>query len=334
MKFLDQTRIFVKAGNGGHGCIAFLREKFRPKGGPCGGDGGNGGSIILKVDPQLTTLHDMSYKRHYRAEKGQHGLGKNMHGKNGQDLIIPVPPGTIVKNADTEQIIIDLTENCQVFHIVKGGNGGFGNARFKTQAQTAPRNANDGHLGEELTVDLELKIMADVGLVGFPNAGKSTLISRISNAKPKIADYPFTTLTPNLGIVKYGEFRSFVMADIPGLIEGAAEGKGLGSQFLRHIERTRALVFMVDSQSENIIEQYELLRKELKKHDLQLNRRPSLLLITKMDTCDDEWVDLQKLPNIDTIRISAVSGTNLDLAVNKISQLLDCQSHDTSKSTD
>ena len=333
IKFIDKAKIHLKAGDGGHGCIAFLREKFRAQGGPCGGDGGKGGSIILQVDPQLTTLQDVSYKRHCKAERGQHGLGKNMHGKSGKDLILLVPAGTTVKNAETEQVIVDMTEQGELFIICKGGNGGFGNARFKTQNQTAPRVANDGQLGEALIVNLELKVMADVGLVGFPNAGKSTLISAISNARPKIADYPFTTLAPNLGIIKYGDYNSFVMADIPGLIEGAAEGKGLGSQFLRHVERTRVLVFLVDGTSENIKEQYEILRSELERHDPELNTRPSLLLITKLDAALDEFIDEQDLPAIDTIRISSVSRSNLKTAIIKISKLLVSQ-HAPQPSTD
>ena len=333
IKFIDKAKIHLKAGDGGHGCIAFLREKFRAQGGPCGGDGGKGGSIILQVDPQLTTLQDVSYKRHCKAERGQHGLGKNMHGKSGKDLILLVPAGTTVKNAETEQVIVDMTEQGELFIICKGGNGGFGNARFKTQNQTAPRVANDGQLGGALIVNLELKVMADVGLVGFPNAGKSTLISAISNARPKIADYPFTTLAPNLGIIKYGDYNSFVMADIPGLIEGAAEGKGLGSQFLRHVERTRVLVFLVDGTSENIKEQYEILRSELERHDPELNTRPSLLLITKLDAALDEFIDEQDLPAIDTIRISSVSRSNLKTAIIKISKLLVSQ-HASQSSTD
>ena len=229
MKFIDHTTISVQAGNGGMGCIAFLREKHRPKGGPCGGDGGKGGDIIFKVNSQLVTLQDVSLKNRYQAENGAHGKGKNMHGKNGKDVIISVPPGTVVKNADTQQILEDLTQSDDMFRVARGGNGGFGNARFKTQQKTAPRIANDGQIGEKLNIELELKVLADVGLVGFPNAGKSTFISRVSNARPKIADYPFTTLVPNLGIVKYGDYQSFVMADIPGLIQGASAGKGLGS---------------------------------------------------------------------------------------------------------
>ena len=321
IKFIDQATIFLKAGDGGHGCIAFLREKFRAQGGPCGGDGGKGGSIIFIVDGQLTTLQDVSYRSHYKADRGQHGLGKNMHGKSGKDLIIKVPSGTLVKNAATDQVIVDLVDD-DTFVMCKGGNGGFGNARFKTQNNTAPRIANDGQKGESLKVNLELKIMADVGLVGFPNAGKSTLISAISNARPKIADYPFTTLTPNLGIIKYDNYKSFVMADIPGLIEGASEGKGLGNQFLRHIFRTRVLVFVIDGTSENIDEQYQILKRELNNHDPELNKRPSLLLITKLDATTDDLINEQSLPDINTIRISSVSHFNLDLAIANISRLL------------
>ncbi len=323
IKFIDQATISLKAGDGGHGCIAFLREKFRAQGGPCGGDGGKGGSIILKVDKQLTTLQDVSYNRHYKAQRGQHGLGKNMHGKSGKNLVLKVPPGTIVKNQLTDQVVVDMIEPNFEYVICKGGNGGFGNARFKTQTNTAPRIANDGQEGEALKVSLELKVIADVGLVGFPNAGKSTLISSISNARPKISDYPFTTLTPNLGIVKYGDYKSFVMADIPGLIEGAAEGKGLGTQFLRHIERTKVLVFLIDGTMENINEQYQVLRKELDKFNSNLNNRSSLLLITKLDATNKDCIEKQKLPDIDTIRISSVSRLNLDLAIKKISSLLE-----------
>ena len=324
MKFIDQAKIHVNAGNGGHGCIAFLREKFRPKGGPCGGDGGNGGSIILKVNPQLMTLHDISYQRHYKAENGQHGGGKNMRGKNGKNLFIELPMGTIIRNHETQQEIIDLTNEDSTFEIVKGGNGGFGNARFKTQNQNAPRIANDGQIGEEISIELELKVMADVGLVGFPNAGKSTYISRISNAKPKIADYPFTTLVPNLGIVKYGDFQSFVMADIPGLIEGASQGKGLGSQFLRHIERTRMLVFIVDAASEDINTEYQTLVSELRQHDKTLLSRPKLLLLSKIDTITDSKDSLTDLPkDIEIIKISSVSGNNINKSILKIAKQLE-----------
>ena len=267
MKFIDHTTLSVKAGSGGMGCIAFLREKYRPKGGPSGGDGGRGGSIIFQVNKQLSTLQDITLNHLYRAENGANGGGKNMHGKNGKDIIIKIPPGTIIKNSETEQILKDLIGENESYVVAKGGNGGFGNARFKTQRNTAPKIANDGQPGEELKIELELKVLADVGLVGFPNAGKSTFISKVSNAKPKIADYPFTTLVPNLGIVKFGDYNSFVMADIPGLIQGASDGKGLGSQFLRHIERTKVLVYLVECIDEEIYENFVTLKNELKRHN-------------------------------------------------------------------
>ncbi|MBT3251384.1 MAG: GTPase ObgE [Candidatus Marinimicrobia bacterium] len=324
MKFIDQARIYIKAGDGGHGCIAFLREKFRPKGGPCGGDGGHGGNVIMRVNPQLTTLHDVSYLKHYRAKRGGHGEGNNRHGKNGADIVLFVPPGTIIKNSETQHVIIDLKDLDSEITIAKGGNGGFGNARFKTQKNTAPRVANDGQTGEELTIDLELKVLADVGLVGFPNAGKSTLLSVVSAAKPKVADYPFTTLIPNLGIVKYGDYKSFVMADIPGLIEGASEGKGLGSQFLRHIERTKALVFLVDGNSLDILDEYNKLRIELEKKNPELNTRPSLLLITKKDTwMEDPELDESELKGVKLLFISSLNKVGVREAVHYISMMVE-----------
>ena len=323
MKFIDQATIHLKAGDGGHGCIAFLREKFRPKGGPCGGDGGKGGNIFLRGNENLNTLLDMSLNKHYKAKNGQHGLGKNMHGKNGGDIIIDVPLGTIVKNSSTKQLIVDILEMDELYMIAKGGNGGFGNARFKTEKENAPRIANDGQLGEELDIDLELKVLADVGLVGFPNAGKSTFISKVSNAKPKIADYPFTTLTPNLGIVRFGDFNSFVVADIPGLIENASRGKGLGSQFLKHIERTRILVFMLDPTLGDISDQYNKLFNELKQHDKSILKKKSIILITKNDISQED-VDISDLPkNLISISISSISGHNINQAISSIHKLLE-----------
>ena len=311
------------------GCIAFLREKFRPKGGPCGGDGGHGGNIIFQVNPQLGTLQDITLKHHYRAENGANGSGKNRHGKNGKDIIIKIPPGTIIKDAETEQVLKDLTKANESYVVAKGGNGGFGNARFKSKRQTAPRIANDGQEGEKLNIELELKVLADVGLVGFPNAGKSTFISKVSNARPKIADYPFTTLVPNLGIVKYGDYQSFVMADIPGLIHGASDGKGLGSQFLRHIERTKVLVYLVECIAEEIQENFKTLQKELNKHNPELIERPSLLLLTKSDLILDEPGKIKKISkNIPVIQISSVTGENLNEAVQSIAKLIQSQTYD------
>ena len=323
MKFIDQASIHIKAGSGGHGCIAFLREKFRPKGGPCGGDGGKGGNVTLKGNSNLNTLLDISLNKHYKAKNGEHGKGKNMHGKNGDDVVIEVPLGTIVKNSTTKQIIVDIVDLNQNYIIAKGGNGGFGNARYKTQKQTAPRIANDGHSGEEFDIDLELKVLADVGLVGFPNAGKSTFISKVSNAKPKIADYPFTTLTPNLGIVRFGDFSSFVIADIPGLIEHASKGKGLGTQFLKHIERTKILVFMLDPTFENISNQYNKLLNELKEHDESILNKKSIILVTKSDI-GEENIDTSLLPNdIKLISVSSVSGYNINEALENIHSILE-----------
>lgn len=319
MKFIDQTSIHVKAGSGGHGCIAFLREKFRPKGGPSGGDGGRGGDIVLRVDPQLNTLLDISLKKHYKASNGEHGKGKNMHGKNGENVIINLPPGTIIKNSTTKQIIVDLKEDYQEYKIASGGKGGFGNARFKTQTNTAPRNANDGLVGEEFKLDLELKVIADVGLVGLPNAGKSTLISSVSNARPKVADYPFTTLAPNLGIVKYGDFKSFVMADIPGLISGASKGKGLGNQFLKHIERTKILVFLIDISNNNIENEFNLLYHELKNHDSNIEKKPVIVAYSKHDLIEEDIVLPDKLSGYETMKISSLGRYNLDKLISKIS---------------
>ena len=329
MKFIDHTTLSIKAGNGGMGCIAFLREKFRPKGGPCGGDGGHGGNILFQVNPQLGTLQDITLKHHYHAENGANGSGKNRHGKNGKDIIIKIPPGTIIKDAETEQVLKDLTKANESYLVAKGGNGGFGNARFKSKRQTAPRIANDGQEGEKLNIELELKVLADVGLVGFPNAGKSTFISKVSNARPKIADYPFTTLVPNLGIVKYGDYQSFVMADIPGLIHGASDGKGLGSQFLRHIERTKVLVYLVECIAEEIQENFKTLQKELNKHNPELIERPSLLLLTKSDLILDEPGKIKKISkNIPVIQISSVTGENLNEAVQSIAKLIQSQTYD------
>ena len=327
MKFIDHVKIKVFAGNGGHGCIAFHREKFMPKGGPSGGDGGHGGNIILKANKQLTTLQDVSFNRLYKAENGQHGQGKKMHGKNGKNISIQVPLGTIAIDVNSNEILCDLTKNGESVIIAKGGNGGFGNARFKTQKNTAPRTANDGQYGQERIIDLELKIMADVGLVGFPNSGKSTLLSKISAAKPKIADYPFTTLIPNLGIVKYGNFNSFVMADIPGLIKGASTGKGLGLQFLRHIERTKVLLFILDGASENIEKDLAILRNELNNHDVSLLEKPRLIFVSKNDILNNNKEIKEFLKKNNIISFSSVTGDNIDLVILKISKEIEKLNH-------
>jgi GTP-binding protein len=246
MKFVDYVKIHVKAGDGGRGCVSFRREKYVPRGGPDGGDGGRGGHIILKATKELNTLLDLKYQREYKAERGEHGKGSNKHGRNGEDKIIFVPVGTLVKEAETETVIADLDYDGKEVIVAKGGRGGLGNSHFATATRQAPKFAQPGEKGAEKQLILELKLLADVGFIGLPNAGKSTLISLISSAKPKIADYPFTTLVPNLGVVKLEDFRSFVVADIPGLIKGAHRGAGLGFQFLRHVERTSILLHLVD----------------------------------------------------------------------------------------
>tara|TARA_Y100001935_G_C17288204_1_gene501665 strand:- start:414 stop:1385 length:972 start_codon:yes stop_codon:yes gene_type:complete len=322
MKFVDYTSISIKAGDGGDGCIAFLREKFRPKGGPAGGDGGHGGNVYFQVSSDLSTLSDLNYKKHYFAGDGENGKGKNMHGKNGEDIFIRVPQGTIVIDSITKQVIVDLVKNNQTYKIASGGNGGFGNARFKTQKITAPRIANNGKKGDSLKIDLELKVLADVGLIGLPNAGKSTFISKVSNAKPKIADYPFTTLVPNLGIVKYHDYKTFVIADIPGLIKGAASGKGLGNIFLKHVERTKVLVFLIDLNDKDISETYKMLKNELESHDSKLLKKPSLILLTKSDSVQIDEVSKFKNNNIESIVVSSVTGENIDKAISSTINLL------------
>jgi len=281
--FIDFTQIDISAGNGGSGAVSFRREKFIPKGGPDGGDGGRGGHVIFKVDTNLHTLQDIRYRRRYKAENGHPGRGSNKTGKNGKDVVILVPAGSVIRKKGSKDIIIDLTVNGQNYIICNGGQGGKGNARFKTSTKQAPRKAQPGVEGESGIFEIELKVLADVGLVGLPNAGKSTLLSSISSARPKVADYPFTTLKPNLGIVKYGEYESFVMADIPGLIEGASLGKGLGHQFLRHIERNRIHIYLIDCMEDNPYDVYITLKNELKNFNEDLIKKPSMICRTKSD---------------------------------------------------
>lgn len=289
MKFVDEAEIYVKAGDGGNGCISFRREKFIPKGGPDGGDGGNGGNIIFRASKNLNTLLDFRYKKKYLAENGKPGEGKNKHGRSGQDLILPVPVGTVIRDVDKNTIIADLVRDGEEAFIAKGGKGGRGNAHFATPVRQTPRFAEKGLKGEERNIKLELKLLADVGLIGFPNAGKSTLLSVISAAKPKIADYPFTTLVPNLGVVKYGDFKSFVVADIPGLIEGAHRGEGLGHSFLKHIERTKVLLHLVDLSylgHKKPLKGFEIINEELKLFNEAISEKPQIVVIGKMDLSD------------------------------------------------
>jgi GTP-binding protein len=286
MKFVDEARIHVKAGDGGDGCVSFRRERFIPRGGPNGGDGGKGGDVILQTDAQLVTLLDLTYPKQFRAQKGSHGRGKDQTGKNGEDLVIRVPVGTLVREDEKEEVLQDLLFDGQQFVAAEGGRGGRGNARFATATQRAPRRAEKGEKGQERWLQLELKLLADVGLIGYPNAGKSTLLSRISSARPKIADYPFTTLVPNLGVVTREDHRSFVVADIPGLIEGASKGAGLGLSFLRHVERTRLLIHLLDvseGPSRDAAIDFQALNRELKAYDPSLQKKKQFVALNKID---------------------------------------------------
>jgi GTP-binding protein len=319
MQFVDYVKIYVKAGDGGKGCVSFRREKYIPRGGPDGGDGGSGGHVICRATAGLNTLLDLRYQREYRAEKGQHGMGKKMHGKNGKDLIIYVPVGTVIKNADTEDILIDLDRQGMETIIARGGKGGLGNAHFATPTRQAPRFAQPGEKGETRHLILELKLLADVGLIGLPNAGKSTLLSVISSARPKIADYPFTTLTPTLGVVKLKNFRSFVVADIPGLIEGAHKGVGLGFQFLRHVERTSMLLHLVDISDMgegDPVEDFEKINKELGLYSPELIVKPQAAVGTKLDIAIgkkrlERLAHYCKMRTIDFFPVSAITGKGI-----------------------
>jgi GTPase len=326
--FIDQVTISVKAGDGGDGCCSFRREKHIPLGGPDGGDGGRGGDVILQVNPNLSTLIDLRYKKLYQAENGKPGKGNQMTGRSGKDLIVSLPPGTLVKNKETDELLVDLKESGQQFVVVKGGNYGQGNIRFKSATNRAPKKFGTGKPGESCQLFLELKLLADVGIIGFPNAGKSTLISRISNARPKVAGYPFTTLVPNLGIVRLDEGESFVAADIPGLIEGAHKGKGLGHQFLRHIERTRLLLHLIDFSdidSDNILDRYHKLQNELKAFSENLFEKPQILVATKMDD-PQSAINLEKVKlgmkkmNPSLIVISSVTGEGIEKLLWKIKE--------------
>jgi GTP-binding protein len=311
--FVDFIKIYCRSGKGGAGSVHFRREKFIPKGGPDGGDGGRGGHVILRGSSQLWTLLHLRYQKHVFAEKGVNGSGALKTGSDGEDIIVEVPLGTIVRNAETGEFILEITQDQEEKILLKGGRGGQGNTHFKTATHQTPRFAQPGEPEQEGIFNFELKVLADVGLVGFPNAGKSTLLSVVSAAKPEIANYPFTTLVPNLGIVSYRNNQSFVMADIPGIIEGAAEGKGLGLRFLRHIERNSTLLFMVPADAENIPAQYRILLKELEKYNPELLDKKRVLAITKCDMLDDELIkEIEKdLPTIPYVFISSITGYNI-----------------------
>ena len=328
--FVDEIDVFVKGGDGGAGCVSFRREKFVPRGGPDGGDGGDGGSIVLEADAAITTLLDFHYQRHYTAARGHHGKGANRHGASGDDTVLRVPLGTVVSDRDTGEHLGDLTTAGERVLVAQGARGGRGNARFVSSTNRAPRRADLGRPGAERWVHLELKLLADVGVVGFPNAGKSTLVSRLSAAKPKIADYPFTTLQPTLGIVRVDEARSFVIADLPGLIEGAAEGKGLGHRFLRHTERTRVLVHLVDldpGTGRDPVEDWRVIQNELTAYSSDLAARLQIVVGSKAELPDttDRRAALEALCATEGLpfhAISSVTGTGLDGLVREIAAVL------------
>ena len=317
--FIDYAEIVCESGQGGAGRVSFRREKFVPKGGPDGGDGGKGGSVVFIADRNLHTLQDIRYKKSYKAENGGSGASNQKTGKNGQDIRIPVPLGTLISNMNDNSVKADLVSDGEEFIACVGGKGGKGNVNYKSSTRQTPRYAQKGIPGEKKHFSIELKVLADVGLVGLPNAGKSTLLSSVSSATPKIDDYPFTTLQPHLGIVKYGEYQSFVMADIPGLIEGASKGKGLGYQFLKHIERTKLLLFLIDTADDNPLENYKLLKKELLNYNPDLDKRKYVILRTKIDTKidNDLWSEID-----DYLEISSVSKEGIPELIQHIGNLL------------
>ena len=324
MKFLDVAKIYIKAGDGGNGCIGFRREKFIEFGGPNGGDGGRGGDVWVVCVENLNTLIDYRYQQHFKAKNGEGGMGQNRSGANGDDVIVKVPPGTQVLAEDAETLLADLTEPGFRVLIAKGGNGGFGNAHFKTATNQAPTHANPGLPGPEMTIWLRLKLIADAGLVGLPNAGKSTFLAAVSAAKPKIAGYPFTTLHPNLGVVLAGD-KDFVLADIPGLIEGAHEGAGLGDKFLGHVERCRVLLHLVDATEEDVGEAYKTVRRELKAYSADLAKKKEIVALSKADALDAEtmaekFAALKKATRKTPLVLSAVSGQGMKEALYAIAR--------------
>lgn len=330
MKFVDQARIRVVSGKGGDGCLSFRREAFVPKGGPDGGDGGKGGDVTIQADGSKNTLLDCQYQQLYRARKGSPGMGKNMHGKSAPDLIVRVPPGTLVMDDETDELLADLDSDNKSVIVARGGRGGRGNARFATSRNRAPRRFEGGAPGEERLIRLELKLIADVGLVGMPNSGKSTLISSVSKARPKIADYPFTTKVPALGVVRVSGGRDFVMADIPGLIEHASEGAGMGDRFLRHVERTRLLLHLIDPSphlSPAAIERFRIIMNELESYGPEMLDKPMIAVITKMDLPEnqgpaDELCRAAEQWGIPVYQISAVSGLGVQALLQRVTREL------------
>ena len=324
MKFLDQAKIYIRSGDGGNGCISFRREKYVEFGGPNGGNGGKGGNVIIKSTEGLNTLIDYRFRQHFKAKNGDPGMGSDKTGRSGEDIIIEVPRGTLILEEDNKEVIIDIMDKDQNITILKGGNGGFGNSHFKNSENQTPRNANDGESGKEKWIWLRLKLIADVGLVGLPNAGKSTFVSTVSKASPKIADYPFTTIHPVLGIVKYMD-KEFVIADIPGLIEGAHEGKGLGDRFLGHIERCNILLHLIDVTDEDIINSWKTVRNEMKSYSKELSLKNEIIVLSKSDTLNEKELNdkKEKLKNFvgkEIFAISSVSGDGINNILKEINE--------------
>lgn len=329
MGFIDEAKFFVKGGDGGNGCVSFRREKFVPRGGPNGGDGGKGGSVYLQADMRLRSLIDFRYRSHFKAERGGNGQGSDKHGKGGKDCVVPVPLGSVLKDAGSGEVLADLTENGMRFLAARGGRGGFGNARFATSTNRAPRKATPGREGEERWLKIELKLIADVGLIGLPNAGKSTLLSKLSKAQPKVAPYPFTTLEPQLGVLQVKHHRPIIIADIPGIVKGAHEGIGLGDKFLRHIERTKVLVHVLDGSGEDDspLRDLRILEDELAAFEDKLLNRRQVVLINKIDLITSKRLhELQEMfaeIGLDIIPISAQAGENIDRLKKTLAELID-----------
>ena len=331
IKFIDEAKIFVESGAGGNGCVSFRREKHVPRGGPDGGNGGNGGNVIVRADSAVRSLLDCRYKRHYRGGRGGHGGGGSKNGKNGKDITISVPVGTTVRREKTGGIIADLSAPGREVAAAKGGRGGRGNGGFATSTNQAPRIAYDGAPGEKFEIFLELKLLADVGIAGFPNAGKSTLISKASAAKPKIADYPFTTLVPNLGVVPWGDHKTFTMADIPGIVPGAHKGSGLGARFLRHVERTRVIIHMIDMSpltDRDPLEDYEAINSELRLYDPALADKPQIVALNKTDIPEaaesaEQLAEFFKSKGVRAVAISAVTGAGVRTLINGVGAMLE-----------
>ncbi len=327
MGFIDESKFFVKAGDGGNGCVSFRREKYVPRGGPNGGDGGRGGSVYLVADPRLRSLIDFRYRSHFKAERGGGGQGKDRHGRSGRDCVVRVPLGSVISDAETGEVLADLVNPGDRFLAARGGKGGLGNARFATATNRAPRKATPGRPGEERWLRIELKLLADVGLIGLPNAGKSTLLSRLSAANPKVASYPFTTLEPQLGVLQFRFRDPCIIADIPGLIEGAHEGVGLGHKFLRHIERTSILLHVIDCSGDDPLADYRVLERELEAYRQELLDRHKLLVLNKIDLVDQELLDeLQQIfagQGLETHAISAATGQGIDELKETLADILD-----------